>query len=55
VIDGDGKIVVRILKPGGGVQRWQWCLSVVVRPPLRNTDTAPTLGEAAAAFRGSNG
>src|SRR5262245_16558322 len=51
VIGPDGKIVGRILKPGGGADHWQWCLSAVVPRPLRNTGTAPTRDEAAAAFR----
>jgi len=51
VVGPDGKIVGRILKPGGGATHWQWCLAAAVRPPLRNTGTAPTRDEAAAAFR----
>lgn len=34
VIGPDGKIVGRILKPGGGTRDWMWALSAVVRPPL---------------------
>ena len=34
VIDGDGRIIGRILRPFGH-EGWQWNLQVVVRPPLR--------------------
>jgi len=50
VIDGDGKIVGRILRPFGH-EGWQWNLFAVVPRPLRNTGTASTRAEAAAAFR----
>jgi len=51
VVDGDGKIIGRVMKPGGGAEHWFWALKVVVRPPLRGSGTAPTRDEAAAAFR----
>ena len=50
MIDGDGKIIGRILRPFGH-EGWQWNLHAVVRRPLRNTGTASTRDEAAAAFR----
>jgi len=51
VVGPDGKIIGRVMKPGGGAEHWFWALKVVVRPPLRGSGTAPTRDEAAAAFR----
>ena len=51
VIGPDGKIIGRVMKPGGGAEHWFSALKVVVRPPLRGSGTAPTRDEAAAAFR----
>jgi hypothetical protein len=48
VIDGDGQIIGRILKPGGGAEHWFWALRAVVLPPLRGSGTAPTRDDAAA-------
>ena len=50
VIGPDGKIIGRIIKPHGH-EGWQWNFFAIVRPPLRNTGTAPTREEAAPAFR----
>src|SRR5262245_10571450 len=51
VVGGDGKIIGRERKPGGGADHWFWALKAVVRPTLRGSGTTPTREEAAAAFR----
>jgi len=51
VIGPNGERVGRIFKPGGGSRDWMWCLSAVVRPPLRNHGYADTREGACGAFR----
>ena len=42
MIGPDGKIIGRVMKPGGGAEHRFWAMKMVVRPPPRGSRTAPT-------------